>query len=377
MIGVQGQYLISFGLNSTRDFIREEDFRSFMVREEAGNNLPTFKLEFDTDGSNLGQLNEMSDLTISMGEDMATMVQTQLYITEVTMGRVGNRRRVSCQGMLAQPGYLNNTRTGITGKKSGVEVVRSVASRYFRFDSNIQASADQQNWIQNNIADKMFLNNAWLRSHVPGSWLATGISALDNTFILRDMRNHAKGNPVWKFLPHDTPASSYEEITYSGDYSVRNNSGFVNSTLGGYGIDMPAFNIDQGLSSFISGLASPLLSAASSFAQRGLEGGLDAVRKGLYTAKTANMHDNYHQAYSNNIRNLALFSSFKVTLNFERKFRPVRVLDPVYFLEDSEQTPGQAEYASGNYVITKVDRVFTNRQHGTRIELSREGPGGI
>ena len=377
MIGVRGQYLLAFGLNAHRNFIRTEDFQLFHIREEAGNVLPTFKLVFDTDGIYMSQLNESSDLSVSMGEDFDSLIQTQLYVSEVTTGRVGNRRRVTCQGLLAQPGYVNNHRTGITSKKSGVEVVQSIASRYFRFDSNIARSADQQNWIQNNLADKAFLNQAWLRSHVPGSWLATGISALNNTFILRDMRNHARGVPVWKFLPRDTNPNAYDEISYHGDYSVRNNSGFVNSCLGGYGMEMPTFDLDQGLGNFVSGLAGPLMSAASSFAQRGLAGGIDAIRKGFYAAKTANMHEQYHQAYRDNVRNLALFSSFKVQLSFSRKFRPLRVLDPVYFLEDSEQSPGAAEYASGSYVISKLDRIFSAQQHATRIELSREGPGGI
>lgn len=374
MIGVNGQFLLVFGLNSLSGFIRLEDFRSFYVKEEAGNNLPSFKLSFDCDTAILGMLNESSNLAISMGSSMNDLVTTTLYITEMETGRIGDRRRVVCQGMLATPGYLQNRRTGITSKKSGVEVVKDVASRYFNFDTNINQSSDKQNWIQNNLPDKQFLSNAWLRSDLPGSYPAVAVSALNNTFILRDVKKLTSSNPIWYFQPTDEGAGG-NVIPYHGDYSVKNMSGFVNSWAG-YERKQAVFNIDKGLADMIGGLAENFMAGASSLMQRGASGGIDAIGKSLFTVATANMHANYHQAHANNMRQLAIASSFKVSLGYTKIFAPIRVLDTAFFMEDSTATSGAAEYASGDYLVSKVERFFTAYQHGTKVELTREGPGG-
>lgn len=275
------------------------------------------------------------------------------------------------QGLLAQAGYLNNTRTLVMPAQSAVEAVLAIAGRYFKIDTNIEKSADKQPWVQSSIPDKNFLTHLWLRAHVPDSWLAVAISAAENTFILRDIRKLAKESPKWHFV--HTDSKSAQDITINGSYSIEDHSGFINQWIG-YAREEPVFDFDGGYQSNVSPSTNVLLAPTQGLSQRAKDKGVAATRAGIYSARTENMHEKYHEAFSTNRTNLALFSAFRVKLSYDTLFHDLRLLDPVMF----EDYGGKGkEYASGNYLISKIRREFENRRVKTYVDLTRESPGSI
>ena len=371
--GVPGQYYINISLNGDSTWLLEEDFVFFRVSEEAGNTLPQFMLKFrltDLTSVKLLEFNETAVIIASYGEDITNVVTTTLYVTETSMTPSGEAWVVKVEGHINAPSYLYARYTGCSPKESGVTCVLNTARKYFAIKSNISSSNDSQNWVQHSISDKQFVRNCWLHSFIPNSFIAVGISALNNTFVLNDMQASFAGGGGWTFTPN-ADGSVWNQIPYLGNPTVKNISGFINSWLG-YPTTLNIYNVDTG--QYTTAQTSSNLFQSSTGGQI-VNPNLTNPRQGLYLTQTSNMHQNYHQARQNNLVGNAVASSFKVDLFFDRIFRPIMVLDQAVFqLGDANDT--MTEYASGNYTVYKVVRMFGNRVCRTMVGLCREAPGG-
>lgn len=350
-----------------------KDFVFFRLSEEAGNTLPQFMLKFKLTTENaaaLMKLNETSVITASYGQDPSSMGSSTLYITETEIVPAGESWNVVVQGHLNAPAYLYNRHTGCSPKESGVECVLNTASKYFAIKTNIRKSDDSQNWVQNNISDKQFVRETWLHSHAPSSFISVGISALNNTFVMKEMGESYRAGAEWRFIANAN-LDIYNQIPILGAPKIKNISGFINSWLG-YPTKLNVFNIDTGLGSLIE-TSTNLFQGSGGGPQ---QNGDVAARLGQYLTKTANMHDNYHQAKQNNLYGNAVASSFQVHVVFDKIFRPVMLLDQAYFnLGDASDVV--TGYSSGNYTVFKVIRIYGNSVCRTMVGMSREAPGGV
>lgn len=372
MIGVENQFFLSFSINGAADFMQTPDFVFFRITEEAGNTLPQFMLKFRLTANTsqyILQLNETSTLVASYGDTMNNMVTSGLYITETTMVPSGAAWVIVVEGHLNAPGYLYNRHTGCSPKESGVKCVLNTAKKYFNIQSNIQDSTDNQNWVQHNISDKQFVRNTWLHSNAPASFISVGISAVDNTFVLKDMGAAYAAEVDWYFQ-QDADGTVPNKIPFLGQPKIRNISGFINSWLG-YPTKLNVFDMDTGLNSLVD-TATNIFSSSSGgpLANSGI-----TSRLGQYLTHTSNMHQNYHQARQNNLYGNAVASSFQVTLVFEKMFRPIMVLDRAYFSLGTDVGDIVSEYSLGNYTVFKVVHLFGDMTTRTVVGLCRESPG--
>ena len=375
-IGIDRQYLFEFNLGGLKNFIQQDDLIMFKIIEETGNVLPTFDLAFITqDERVIGLLNEGTDLNLSYGRSREDLTNTPLSVMSLKFKSQGQDKRVvRAKGLYSAIEYLNDSKLFISDFKSGVEVIKDKASVFFDTSDeeyfNIETSTDSQRWIQCNQSDKKFLQEVWLHSHVPNSFLACGIS-MDGRFILKDMKKEA-GNFKWRFVPH-APANR-NDIRYDSDFGVSSNGGFINSWTG-YGNEQFTYNGITGFQSSVTSEIEPILALTDSVPRRNTI--TKKHKQSLIT--TGNMHENYWNAYQNNINHLTQFSSIEYQLSFTGIFKDIKVLDLVS-VKDFAVTSlsGEAaEYHSGLYYVGKVVRIVQENTFTTVCKLYRESFNSI
>lgn len=368
MIGVDGQYLFIFTLADKDDFIQEDALETFLLVEEAGNVLPTFELIFTTkDEKILRYINEGNKLKVSFGRSKDDLLDGEFSISSSIVSRQGSSKyRITLKGLYAALPYVAVGRKTIYSGLSGIEVINQIAGTYFTRDFSINSSSDSQNWVQHNIPDKKFVNDVWMHSYIPNSFIGVGISS-DGRFILKDMKALVSQDSKFRFT---TKVSSDKDIYYDGDYFVQSSSGFVNHWLG-YGRQKHVYNIEDGTESDILENSQTLLalsrtlSRTSSISKRIAEAGL----------LSDNVHGNYWKAFLTNLQYLALFSSCQLSLSFHNRFEGIKVLDLVMFNEEELEQDQATEHYSGKYFVSKVARSISNRQFATTIQLCRESFG--
>ncbi len=368
-VGIEGQYFFKFKIQDREDFINTEDLILFKLCEEAGNLLPTFELCFTTfDEKILGLLHEGNDLQVSFGQERNSLVDIKLVVMRMTPTRQGaNRRMVSCNGFFSALGYLNTDNVFISTKKSGIEVMKDIASKYFSTGStfNVLKSTDSMNWVQSAKPDRAFINDLWMHSNLVDSFPAIGISS-DGKFICKDIKKALKEEFKWRFTAN---VKTVKDIYYDGDYAPDHNTGFINNWVG-YTREKTQYNLEAGTEQQISNTVKPVMSMTKEIAKR-VEIEKRYAQAGIVSD---NVHSEYWTAYLRNLSSLATLGAVKNTISFTDIFKPIRVLDLVMFKEDSiESTNNEAsEYNSGLHFVTKVARSVQNGKFLTVVEMARE-----
>ena len=368
MIGINGSYIFIFSIGNKKDFIDEGDIDLFKIIEEAGNVLPIFQLTFRTkDDTILGLLNEGNDLEITYGPDINNVVQIKLNISKVVSNKVGSdHRRITLTGLYSALEYLTNPNLIISDKKSGVAVLKEIVEKHFESEFNISTSNDSQIWIQNNLPDKLFVNELWFHSYVPNSFIAVGVST-EGKYILKDMKKAlASGIHDWKFTPKIV--DTVKDIAYDGDHVLEDNSGFINNWFG-YGRKKLVYNLEAGTDQTVSEEALSLLSLVGTLPQKS---GI-VQRLANIGMLNDNVHINYWKAYMANITNLVMFGSVKLSLKFSGVFKPLKILDLIMLKDDQLGAANQAsESYSGLFVVSKVVRSLHDRVFTTTVQCVRE-----
>jgi hypothetical protein len=290
-----------------------------------------------------------------------------LYIVTNQTHREEIRFFIDLEGVVAKPGYMLNHYSRITDKKTSVDAIKEVAQQYFTIDSNVTSSDDEQNWVQANTSDREFVHDLWLRSYIPESWMAIGISSIGDAFIMRDIKKLVREEPKWTFGYGQTQPT---DIIVMHIQPVESNAGFMNA-FHGYARTQAQLGTADGEVTQTESQSSPLLTSRGELPTRSE---ISTGRRQPPTVLTDNMHPKYHEALRQNLQNLSTFSSFGVRINFGTTFQPIKILDLCQFNEDVSGQPG-AEYASGNYIVARVARVFQNYTHQTEVHLTREASG--
>lgn len=368
MIGVEGQYVFQFSLESLKDFISEENLTVFQLIEEAGNILPVFRLEFVSyDDTLLTKIHEGNDLKVQFGkslDDKDHLVDTNLIITKVSSERIGDSmRRYTLLGLYSAPEYLSENKMSISDKVSGFEAITKVAKIHFDLDIQVGTSQDKQFWIQPNVPDKIFINQIWQHCKIGESVPLVGIN-VEGKFILTDLKKVAGESPKW------TVANENGDIQPDTGIEFVSNSGFLNHVFG-YGMTGLQNNIEKGdFSELEIEPMKPILAQASGLDRKA---SIVSKRFGNIIPNVESTHDTYWESQRKNLANLAIFSSHKVKFSFERNFKKISVLDMMMIKDDStEDRKISIEALSGNYVTTKVVRTLSSKNYITIIEACRE-----
>ena len=361
---------MTFQIANKIDFIEDRELQAFVLIEEAGNSLPSFQLTFTTsDESILHLLHEENDLKVSYGKDQNNLLTSILVPLKIESARVGeNKRQITCSGLYSALLFLGNSNLFLSSKKSGLEVLKDIASKYFKVIGNVDKSKDSQVWIQHNITDRTFLNNLWLRSDLGDSFPSIGITS-DGRFVLKDTLKFLKEDYDWRFVTELKDTT--KDILYDPDPVFSFDSSLVNNWTG-YGRQKLIYNPEEGTTTYVKELADNFIANNKSVVKReGIEKRFAAIG-----VVNDNVHPNYHSSYQYNIANLAQLSSLKLTLSFSGEFKDVKVLDKVLYLEDSvnDLTNKSAEYHSGTYIVSKVSRSFSTRVLTTLVQICREAP---
>ena len=370
MISIQDQISFSAKIPEYSDkdlFAEESDLLRFKLIEEAGNVLPTFELIFlSWDTGVFSYLHEGYTIETSIGindNKKITSLLTPTGFTAVPQGP--DRWEIRIKGLYSAQNYITPKNTIITADKSGVAVIKDVAFAHFDTDFNINVSNDSQRWNQQNISDKMFVNNIWLHSYIPDSFVGIGITS-DGTFRLRDMKKA-------RTLPHDwnftrSIENPNKDIVHNGDLVIASTGGFTNSWMG-YGQEKRVYTLEDGLEELQSLTSYPQMATTSKLAQDPLVG----PRFQGFAMQSGNVHSDYEKAYMQNMVNLALFSSVKVQFSFTGVFEEVKVLDTALLSDSTASfTSDSSEETSGKYWVTKVARIIEARKLYTVVVLNRE-----
>lgn len=368
MIGIQGKYLCSFNLNDKLDFIREEDLSKFIIIEECGNILPYFQLVFKSPDRELpNYLNEGIILKAKFGKDSDSLDDLQLVIHSMMAYRTGDDYIVyNITGLYYKIDYLD-TRIFITDKINGATALKQIGSKFFNVDSNLSETADSMYWKQYNISHKKFINDIWLYTYIPESFISIGIDIKGNMKIRDIKKLLSKSTTDWD-LGNNRDVKNH--IDYDGDYVITSQAGFINAWLGA-GRNKFLYDLDAGNGLIQNEDVKPLMALTRKLlinANREKK----AFENGIINE---NVHENYWRAYLRNIISLAIFSTVKLTWSFNNDYRDIHVLDTILFKESAPtgNKISSSEYSSGIYINTKVSRILSQKSMVTIVESCREG----
>lgn len=373
-IELSGQYRFEFSMGPLQDFIFEGNLVRFEINEQTGNYLPDFELVFDTAEDRVASIvNEGNDINVRLGKSTDDgLIDVKLVPANISSNKVGDGlRRYEITGLRGNLPYINNTKVFTTTVKSGIEALIEIGGRNFgvnNVDTNVTISTDSQRWIQPNITDKAFANNVWMHTDLGlTSYPAVAIS-VDGKFIIRDIRLLAAAkakNPDFIFT--DSPTNRRRAILYDGDYSLENESGFINHWMG-YGRIKNILTMETGVEFQAFQEVTPHLSLLKNLVRRAE---LEKKHASMGIIND-NVHVNYWNAFLRNLQSCAIFSSYPVNLSFHNLFQPIRVLDICTFNERDLEKKLISQSFSGLYLVSKVNRVLEHRQLVTTVQLVRE-----
>jgi hypothetical protein len=374
MISVEGSYTATFKIAEFDDFLDRSNFVRCIIVEETGNVLPTFELQFflnknsQTDMKLINYLNEGNIIEIVIGREEPYLTNVRMIITHKIIVATGDERySVVLTGIYNAFEYLSDCKMlGANG--DGVTVLKQVVQEHFLTDFNLLTSKDvAQDWIQPNIPDKQFVDELWMHSYIPNSFIMTAITC-DGIFKLKDMKELLKADPKYQWVLTNATAQKPNELTYSGDFLVETETGITNVWVG-FGREKTVLNSDTGEQSLITQDINPMLSQTSKVDRT------SAVthRVDAFGLLNDNVHLKYWDAYWQNLRNLIVFSSMSIQLSVPYFNIPPRVLDMVFLSESPGLGPDPASYNAGLYLITRVAINLTKEMITLSIRLNREG----
>jgi hypothetical protein len=181
------------------------------------------------------------------------------------------------------------------------------------------------------------------------------------------MAKEAAKEPTWVFSNADGLDSKRVPFMFESE-GITSESGFFNMWTG-YNKKIPLHDLDTGIYSTQD------LKLTTMLAQ---QAGLDrdptvGARFNNLRFMNKNVHKNYWLARSQNLGNLATFSSNRLVISYNNYYLPHKVLDFCMF-KDVEAGGTQASEGSysGKYIISKISRNISEKAITTLVELSRE-----
>lgn len=371
---VSGQFDIKLDLvGAPETMTKAPDLKELEMIEVAGVGLPMFKGRLVCyDHEVRAMFHEGTKLNLKYSDDYASgpeYVDTTIVLTNTMVTRTNNTYNIAFTGLYDAMGYLVEHKQRSFADVSAVEAMLAVAGDHFRADSNLPKSEDRMTWLQAAVPDKKFIAETWLYADFPESFPMLGIT-VDGRFLIRDMDKLIQDFadvPVWEFF-HNVQGGGGNKLWYNGDYTISNNSGFINHWLG-YGNTLDVHDLDLGEYEEVLEDVPPKLAKSSAFTRMAEATG----RRGTPQWLNDNVHPRYWHAYQQNSTQLALYSTVNVTLSYDDKLHTdMRLFDLCYFAEPQS---GKMQYDNpftGLYVISKLSRRFNDNGVTTTVQLSRE-----
>jgi len=368
VIGVENQYIALFSIADKKDFIDEKMFKVFKCEESTGNILPIYELQFQSSDSELQKyLNEGNIIEVSIGRSLEDLEMTEFTIIKPVITTLGqNLFYFTLFGIYNALDYQNNRKLTFSDKTPSHSRIQQVVSPYFEFNNTVSAS-DSMAWLQPHISDKAFVQNIWLHSWInENTFPVIGIT-LDGQFRFFDFSKIFDNKPKWHF----SFENKEEYIKYEGSPRYLSNSGILN-TLQGYGRKSLIRVPETGKEEYITiNPIQPFMSLSDSHNRSSL---IEERYDEHKLQSLDNVHSNYHKARLHNEINLTSFSTNQIRIGVGRLQYKFKLLDLCFYkAEETNDESGIAEsQTTGQYIITRVLRVFQNRTIFTYLDLVRD-----
>ena len=366
-ITLENQFVCRFSAGPYKDFIVIEDLKELVYIESAGNMLPVLNLKFTLRNPDvLNYLNEGNIFNVSMGRTQLELIDMQFrLIRDLSSKNYSLGDDVFISGVLNVPKYSAIEKSNCYGNKSSLEVIKEISSKYFNFKTNIDRTNDKQYWTQAGQTDMNFVKNTWFHSYInDNTFIALAIDA--NTFYLKDINKTALTETPWLFSSQ-AMSSENSKIIHFGQYTVKNDYGVANELIGRNTLTMTR-NTDFGdLYNEPYNLKNLTVLGSDS-----LNLMRDNNMQYTYSYLNTNVAPTYARAYDQNMRNLILFSSFRIYLSFSGQFKILNLLDLANLdLNSVEQR------VTGRAFVTRIVYQLVNRRIITNVTLCKEAPNEI
>lgn len=364
MIGINESWVLDIQTELGIPLIAMQELQSFTSIEECSLLLPIFKISFTLSNiKNLSYLNEGAILKVALGKTIKDLKYLNLQILQITES-TNTQRDITLVATLYKPSYSKSNKILVHKNITSVELIHKLAGAYFDVESNVALSSDRKDWPQFGLSDKTFIEYLWLNSHLSNGILATACSALENKFIIKDIiKEFTKGDYDFRI---GYSKKTDKDILISQIFGSMANYGFYNSwatnetTLLNYNKKEDSFDIKT-LSQ-----TSLLSTSDKHILNSNVE--KDIAKPSFYSDSV------YSQSKKSNIFGLTNYAKYQIELKTVGQFSDIKLLDSAY-LDLNNETKGNEEYFSGNYLVTRVVRHISDSNISTKLVLSRESPG--
>lgn len=367
MIVQDGQFVFDIAVGKYKDFLNFDDLVEFTLFEEAGCVLPSFDLIFKFNLSGLrNYLVENNQIQITFGKSANSKTTLPFRIYQKNIVKYGQSYWLATvHGFYDAIPFIKQTATS-SYQGTATEVLQTVTSPYFKFQTNVQADNSYQFWLQCKKTSRDFATDVWLHSNIPNSFAGVAITK-DGTFVFNDMIKAMSSPSKWTFS-YNRYSTDPSNVLISGSSELLNDTGVVNSlTQNKTNI---IYNMDDGSIDTFLLERNPLLASTSN-----LDASDITVKNSINYKQNSNVHDNYWQSYCYNLGQLTFFSGVRAIISYNyRWIDNMQVLDIAHLLDQSPSNASQSEgLYSGKYIISKIVRTINNaRNLQTHVVLSRE-----
>lgn len=361
MIGIKGQFTVTFSIGGITDFLEGDDLARCVIIEEANHLLPEFELSFTSDNLDVVEkCNEGNVVEIKHGLKPGEGKKSKFRIKKATYTRSGeNLVFIYMHGIYDAPNYGRKSTCKIYDKKPATDIMTEVGNRHFSVDCQAK-SFDNMHWIQDGRTDKDFMLELMQHAYIPGSCVGIGIDC-EGKMLIRDMQSLNDGNL----------SLGANGIPIQGNLEAIENQGFLNHWIGYEDRRQIYKDLEKGAE-----VEEITEKVETLILKNGKLNRLKGVEKRLREHKilNENMHENFWKAQLRNIAQLAVLSSVGFTVHLaEEKYTNVNIFDAVTVEEDTPNKVGQINpYISGKYVVGKVARFVEKNRFRTSLSIHRE-----
>lgn len=250
MIKIGDQAVFDLKIGSFKDPIKDpRDLFGLKIIQEAGAILPTVEVVFNTgDMELLKHLNSLSTMSVTVGQSPTDTVTINCKIaSRQLLDDRDSARVVRLTGVLAKTGFNFVSISSIYEDKTSLEVMNAIASKYFKWVSNIDnlsSGNDRNNWIQSfNMTDKAMFTKAWLHSDHSDDNILTAITLEGEMLVHSVDKIVSQSEPDWVFTSSVSTGAS-NEIIYAGSPRITTNPG-LSSMLGAAKKKRIIHNLDE------------------------------------------------------------------------------------------------------------------------------------
>ena len=366
MIGIEGQYVFDLRTQLDVPLVRSKELLHLSIIEECGLLLPIFKISLLlSDIKNLSYLHEGSIIKLALGQDKKELKYINLQIFQA-FKEVKDDPKIHIQATLYKPTFSKTTKTQVYPNSTSIQLLTSIADKYFEVESNSPTAGDKKDWCQFGISDKLFMEHLWLNSNLSNGVIALGCPSIDNIFVIKDI--------IKSFTSSD--------FDYKASYNPRSNRDFKISKITGVNAPTGFYNSWQSNNkTLINFNPSTCLFETKNIQIETMLSTSEKTSKNLEIEKdiskmSVTSQNNYYDAKKYNLFLLSNYSKFQIEIDSDGQYHQIKLLDKI-FVDLGDDVKLNKEYYSGNYIVSRVVRSIVNDRYNTRVILTREAPGNL